>query len=134
MPFDQKECLQISHLRGFFRQRVLIWQNFPGSPKTKLGYQHTPILATTLRESFFKELKRLGSIRSEATRKLIDDLTFLFSGSSLFPLQICWGELARVGIPHLKIKRVPVVLQERACGGDKQCEEKNRHTSHNSTY
>ena len=32
-------------------------------------------IPTTLRAVFVKELKRLGSIRSEATRNLIDDLT-----------------------------------------------------------
>ena len=76
---------------------------FPGSPKTKL--RHTPILPTTLRDLFFKELKRLGSIRSEATRNLIDHLT---SSSVGAPSSLCksagvhwWG----LGSPHLKIKK-----------------------------
>jgi len=103
---------------------------FPRKSKDQTGYQHTPILLTTLCEVFFKEL-RLGSIRSEATRNLIDDLT---SSSGWTPSSLCksagvnwWG----LGSPTWRSQNASGFARAVSCGMKKQWEfNRHRHKAH----
>ena len=123
-------CMWCRWIPWIFRQRgLLLWHTSPGSPKTKLGYQNTPILPTTLREVFF-EVQRLSSMRSDARWS-----DFLFKGNSLIPLTfvgVNW--YVRVGIPYLKIKKCQWCWQARFRVAGINTGNRNRHKSHNPTY